>query len=723
MKTKTRPLFNGAEIATSLIYLCSISAALMYVLCRSHAFLCTVIMTAVSFGIFMVFYKLRLKRLFSLLTFVGFFIFVDLVCSAIAATQAPPSFIQFIFTSSDFFDPFYAAAAILLFSAIIGFTISYFTAYLPRPCFLLLPAFIPLILGARTLGGLPTGLIIFMAAGFFTAAFGIARPERPSENVYIDDSKALRERRAAIAILTAAAVVVLMILPRTSETYLSYYLDNVFSQRNRNYYGMSALTDLRSTALPNTGNNTPGANVLFMAATNFPANVASGSYDIYNGEKGWEWAEEPEILTGYPNWQAGQRTINCSTLIRKLKQAVSEGKLAEYKDDIDSLIPDNYMNHSATMTINVVDGSNTAVILHPQRTYNAYIVNNTEKQTFRNRKDEIFTADPFGRNASYVLQYYTEQPNESFAELLETVDLDLLLGAAYDEGAISADEYDQFMYQDDHALRYQYLIDQNGVTPEIRALADEITEGLTNDYQKIRAIEQWFGDAGFIYDLDFVPEELTAEYFLFKSRRGICTDFATASTLLLRAADIPARYTEGYVLSEDSKDDFGRYRVTAGQAHAYATAYIKGYGWIEVDGTKYAEQETTEEQVRAVMITLVIITAVIGVLAIIFRRQLSELIFAASLRFKNKNAGIRAIYLRTRKLACAGSDRDPKTTTAEEVRDIISRTLYVDEEISSITNAANELLYSGTNAESAADDALLYRNYKIISKRKRSMRK
>lgn len=721
MKTRTRPLFNGAEIATSLIYLCSISAALMYVLCRSHAFLCTVIMTAVSFGIFMVFYKLRLKKLFSLLAFVGFFIFVDLVCSAITATQSPPSFMQFIFTSSDFFNPFYAAAAILLFSSIIGFTISYFTAYLPRPCFLLLPAFIPLILGARTLGGLPAGLIIFMAAGFFTAAFGIARPERPSENVYIDDSKALRERRAAIAILTAAAVVVLMILPRASETYLSYYLDNVFSQRNRNYYGMASLSNLRNTALPNTGNNSPGSNVLFMATTNFPANVASGSYDIYNGEKGWEWTDDPETLTGYDNWQEGQRAINCSMLIRKLKQAVSEGKLAEYKDGIDSLTTD--MNYSATMSINVVDGSNTAVVLHPQRTYSAYIVNNTEMQTYRNRKDEIFTANPFGRNASYVLQYYIEQPNESFAQLLETVDLELLMGAAYDEGAISAEEYDQFMYQDDYARQYQYLIDKNGVTPEIQELADEITEGLTNDYQKIIAIEQWFGNAGFIYDLDFVPEEPTAEYFMFKSKRGICTDFATASTLLLRAADIPARYTEGYVLSEESKDGFGRYRVTAGQAHAYATAYIKGYGWIEVDGTKYAEQATTEEQVRSVMIVLVIITAVISVLAIVFRRQLSELIFAVSFRLKKKNARIRAVYLRTRKLACAVSDRDPKTTTAEEVRDIISRTLYVDEEISSITNAANELFYSGTDAESTADDALLYRNYKIISKRKRSMRK
>lgn len=720
MKKSTKPIFNGAEVATSLIYLCAISAALMYVLCKSHAFVCTVIMSALSFGIFMVFYKLRLKRIYSLLTFVGFFILVDVICNAIAASQSPPSFMQFIFTSSDFFNPFYAAAAILLFSSIIGFTTSYFTAYMPRPCFLLLPAFIPLILGARTTSGLPAGLIIFMAAGFFAAMLGIARPEKPTENVYIDDKKARRERLAAIGALTAAAAVLLTIFPRSSTTRYGQYLDSVFTRRNRNYYGSQSLTNLRNVARPNTGNNTPGTNTLFVASTTFPANVSSGSYDIYNGKDGWEWIDDSDTVMGYSNWEHAQRSINCNNIIYKLKRAAAAGKLSEYKNDINSLTIDS--NNTATMMINVVDGSNTAVILHPQRTFGAQIYGSA-KDTYRNRKDEIFTADPFGRNASYMLEYYIEQPNESFLELLEKVDLEQLLSAAYDEEVITAAEYNSFIYQDDYARQYRELVDNNGVTPEIQTLADEITRGLTNDYQKAMAIERWFGDAGFVYDLGFSPDEPTAEYFLFKSKRGICTDFATASALLLRAAGIPARYTEGYVLSEKSMDSYGRYLVTSAQAHAYATAYISGYGWIEIDGTKYAEEETAEEQIRTVMIILVVITSVASVLVIVFRKQLSELLFAISFRFKKKNDRIRAVYFRTRKLACSISGGDPKTTTAEEVRDIISRTLYIDTEISAITDAANELLYSGSTTAADADEMQLYRNYKIISRKKRSMKK
>ena len=121
---------------------------------------------------------------------------------------------------------------------------------------------------------------------------------------------------------------------------------------------------------------------------------------------------------------------------------------------------------------------------------------------------------------------------------------------------------------------------------------------------------------------------------------------------------------------------------------------------------------------------LVITAAVIAVLAILFRRQLSELFFAVSLRFRKKNDQVRAVYLRTRKLVCSVTGADPNTTTAEEVRDIISRTLFIDKEAAEITAAANELMYGGSpETETAADCGRLYRDYRAIYKMKRSMKK
>ena len=69
--TKKRPSFYGAEIITGLIYICSISAMLMYDICRSYAVPCTAIMTVVSFGIYMLFYALRNKKLYSTLALLG----------------------------------------------------------------------------------------------------------------------------------------------------------------------------------------------------------------------------------------------------------------------------------------------------------------------------------------------------------------------------------------------------------------------------------------------------------------------------------------------------------------------------------------------------------------------------------------------------------------------------------------------------------------------------
>ena len=61
MKKRSKPIFGGAEILASLVYLCALSAGLMYVLCRDHLLICTIIMTAASFGVYMIFYALRRK--------------------------------------------------------------------------------------------------------------------------------------------------------------------------------------------------------------------------------------------------------------------------------------------------------------------------------------------------------------------------------------------------------------------------------------------------------------------------------------------------------------------------------------------------------------------------------------------------------------------------------------------------------------------------------------
>ena len=76
-----------------------------------------------------------------------------------------------------------------------------------------------------------------------------------------------------------------------------------------------------------------------------------------------------------------------------------------------------------------------------------------------------------------------------------------------------------------------------------------------------------------------------AEYFLTESKQGYCMHFATATTAVLRALGVPARYVEGYLVGADAFDKDGNATVYAKDAHAWTEIWIPGLGWIPVEST------------------------------------------------------------------------------------------------------------------------------------------
>lgn len=81
-------------------------------------------------------------------------------------------------------------------------------------------------------------------------------------------------------------------------------------------------------------------------------------------------------------------------------------------------------------------------------------------------------------------------------------------------------------------------------------------------------------------------------HFLFTHRQGHCEYFATASTLLLRTAGVPARYAVGYSVQEHRGDSF---LVRSRHAHAWTLAFVDG-NWEVVDNTPghWAEAEARQ---------------------------------------------------------------------------------------------------------------------------------
>lgn len=93
---------------------------------------------------------------------------------------------------------------------------------------------------------------------------------------------------------------------------------------------------------------------------------------------------------------------------------------------------------------------------------------------------------------------------------------------------------------------------------------------------------------------DLVPgTETPLAEFLNTTRRGHCEYFATAATLLLRTAGIPARYATGYAIQDWSAWE-GAWIVRERHSHAWARAFVAGQ-WQDVDATPaawFADEES-----------------------------------------------------------------------------------------------------------------------------------
>jgi transglutaminase-like putative cysteine protease len=73
----------------------------------------------------------------------------------------------------------------------------------------------------------------------------------------------------------------------------------------------------------------------------------------------------------------------------------------------------------------------------------------------------------------------------------------------------------------------------------------------------------------------------TAE--VLERREGVCQDFAHLAVAVLRGAGVPARYVSGYL---ETRPPPGRPRLQGADAsHAWASAYVPGWGWVDLDPT------------------------------------------------------------------------------------------------------------------------------------------
>ena len=154
------------------------------------------------------------------------------------------------------------------------------------------------------------------------------------------------------------------------------------------------------------------------------------------------------------------------------------------------------------------------------------------------------------------------------------------------------DNYDPFWrvagiynVRNNEAVIYNFRCKKNNrlISPQIKELAEKITEGCIYDYEKAEVLQNYFHNNKFVYDMEYVAEDTSPEYFLFESKRGTCSDFASAYVLLARSAGLTVRYAEGYVPEKTPVEN--AFAVTDATAHAYPEVYIQNFGWTVYEPT------------------------------------------------------------------------------------------------------------------------------------------
>lgn len=122
------------------------------------------------------------------------------------------------------------------------------------------------------------------------------------------------------------------------------------------------------------------------------------------------------------------------------------------------------------------------------------------------------------------------------------------------------------------------------IDPRIRALADSLTEGLDNRYDRVVAIRDYLKSFQYTRDLPASARETSLEYFLFERQAGHCEYFSTAMVVMLRTLGIQARNVNGFLGGQWSQ--FGEYLVvTQNEAHSWVEVWFPGYGWVTFDPT------------------------------------------------------------------------------------------------------------------------------------------
>ena len=571
---------------------------------------------------------------------------------------------------------------VLLYTALGFFMVSvlyYFTVYRFRSFGIMMVIVFPFVIYGKRDDTLST-LSITLMVTLFLALLVHQRliSDDSKKNVIINSSYVI-----AAALFVTFAGAVTMVIPKPEYQSALESDSGIFSfdvNTNTTLYD-----DLNDESSPRFGADATGEILFYVRSEDLDDvfYIRRQSFDVFRNEI---WRLDPEYEMYFTRFENDENEVNSPEYLHRIMRDLAKtGRYKEYGLDPDKFDVFGEYTSSAWMSLS---GSTYSPTYIP-----APLLSKIDPMTymFKTAHGEVYyygiDKQYMGLDISYNI--LTESyPEREFAENLG-MDQDRfrkMLAAARGNGDLSWEQYKNIMKLLDMYTQTE------GVSDRTAALAADIIKDCDTDYEKAFALEQYFEEQGYVYDQDFEPEDKTIDYFIFESKTGICTSYATAMVLMARSQGLPARYVEGFAAYERAPD--GRYVIRDSHAHAFVEVYISGVGWMTFDPTvpgymrDYSNSGSSSGNAARTFVDyfarLVLFIGVVFVLVfIVFIDRIIEFLFRIRLKFRRSYADkTLALYRRTLRLLEISSPTRVRGMTSEEL------TAFADEREADISPTA-----------------------------------
>ncbi|MDY0406581.1 transglutaminase domain-containing protein [Virgibacillus sp. 179-BFC.A HS] len=235
------------------------------------------------------------------------------------------------------------------------------------------------------------------------------------------------------------------------------------------------------------------------------------------------------------------------------------------------------------------------------RTFSTEVTTNTHDAMvhFVNNVGLPKLAYPYGVSrvsAHEDVAFFSEQQSGSIFTEVDQKEMNLQdYQVYYDEPSYPINEMQKVTSTDDDDVAIDYTQVPKELPERVHELAKEITDPYDNRYDKVKAVEQYFGKHGFTYQTEdvLVPRagEDYVDQFLFESKRGYCDNYSSSMAVMLRTLGIPTRWVKGFSAGEKIADNpdgdgYDMYEITNSNAHSWVEVYFPNVGWVPFEPTQ-----------------------------------------------------------------------------------------------------------------------------------------